>query len=389
MTIKYKFPQVKTLATGSTLFIFFVLMQLSTWLPLRYWRIWGGGNFIDSQQILQWSKCYKEMGNLVFSSQGDCSGYIYGRTLIRILSFLHLNPTHTQIFGYAFMLILAFTISFQLNTFQLFRANPLLFIVVLSPPVLLLAERGNFDTLVLALVVSAGLLFTKDHQLLSLIPLALATLIKFYTFPLFLILFLLNNSKSRKLATAAVALLVLAQVFVDLQLIQTSFPTGFSWKFGASIWPRYLTQLNFSDPGELIDSIIGFIVFLIIATVLIYLSKRLNVSVSSTAVGSFPSRIIFYLLFGTHLSCYFFGMSFDYRLVFFAISGIIYLRSFVEKEDLLSKIVFIGLVIALWLTYPSYGLEPIGDLALECVTFIFGVRFLQLLKLDLGQPYEK
>jgi hypothetical protein len=287
------------------------------------------------------------------------------------------------------MLILAFAISSQVNTFKILRAHPFLFIVVLSPPVLLLAERGNFDTLVLVLVMSAGSLFSKDHQSLSLIPLALATLIKFYTLPLFLIFFLLNSNKSRKLATAVAALLVFAQVFLDLHLIQSSFPTGFSWKFGASIWPRYLTQLNFSDPGEPKDSIIGFIVFLIIATVLIYLSKRLHVSISPAAVGSFQSRMMFYLLFGTHLSCYFLGMSFDYRLVFFAISGIIYLRSFVEKEELLPKIVLIGLVIALWLTYPSSGLEPIGDLALECVTFIFGVRFLQLLKIDLGQSYEK
>ena len=370
------------LKTSVFLYGTFIFMQLTTWLPLRYWRIWGGGNFIDSQQILFWSKCYQSQGNLIFSSHGECSGYMYGSALVRILSFFHLNPSKTQIFGYTFMLILALTISYQVRMHEKYLANPFFFIIVFSPPILLLAERANFDILVFSLVIVAGMFFNKNFHTLALLPLALATLLKFYTLPMFLLFFVLNDSKRRRFATFLVAVSVSVRIFLDLKLIETPFPSGFSSKFGASIWPRYLTQLNISDLGALVDNLSGAAALLFVLATTFLVLKKLKVSISSEAVGNKKSRVIFYLLFGTHLSCYFLGMSFDYRLVFLAVSSLIFLHSFVLKQELLSKIVLVVVILALWLTYPSSGLEPIGDLATEVLTVILGVRFLQLLKSD-------
>ncbi len=65
-------------------------------------------------------------------------------------------------------------------------------------------------------------------------------------------------------------------------------------------------------------------------------------------------------------------------------ASVIYLKSFSPKNDLDSRLVLVLTLIAAWLTYPSPGLEPIGDLATEVLTVILGIRFVQLLKLDLG-----
>ena len=184
--------------TTLALFLFFVLMQLTTWIPLRYWHIWGGGNFIDSQLILNWSKCYETMGNYVFKSYGDCSGYVYGSTLLKVLSFFKVSVSTTQAFGFLLMFILALSISYKMNTLVKYREDPLIILIVLSPPVLLLAERGNFDVLMFGLISFAGLLFARNYQVWALIPLCLATLIKFYSLPLFVIFYFLNSDKGRE-----------------------------------------------------------------------------------------------------------------------------------------------------------------------------------------------
>ena len=372
-----------------SIFSFFVLMQLTTWLPLRYWRVWGGGNFIDSQQILQWSECYELQGNSVFESHGECSGYIYGSTLLRILSFLNFSTTASQVVGYFLMMILALAISYKMNSFDNYRADPFIILIVLSPPILLLAERANFDILILALVMLAALLFGRNYHFCALLPLALATLLKFYTLPLFLIFFLLNNSKRRKLTTFLITALVTSRVFFDLELIKSSWPTGFSWKFGVSIWTRYLTQLNISDPGELMNNLSGLLIFFVIFALTIVVLKKMKVSTSPEQRGSKHDRVFFYMLFGAHLTCFSLGMSFDYRLVFFAISSIVYLKVFSAKGELLRKIVLVMVIPSLWLTYPSSGLEPIGDFMTEVVTVIFTIQFLQLLRFDLKSQNAK
>ena len=40
-------------------------------------------------------------------------------------------------------------------------------------------------------------------------------------------------------------------------------------------------------------------------------------------------------------------------------------------------------ILAMWLTYASAGLEPIGDVFIEISTIILATRFVQLFKYDL------
>jgi hypothetical protein len=371
------------------LFLFFVFMQLTTWIPLRYWHIWGGGNFIDSQQILQWSKCYELQGNLVFSNEGECSGYIYGSTLLKILSFLNADVNVTQIFGYLLMLILAITISLSLGPFKVNRANPVIFLIIISPPVLLLAERGNFDILMFALIGLAGFLFSRNFQIWALIPLAVATLLKFYSLPLFLLFFLLGENKKQRLVTCAVGIAVSIQVVFDLQLIKTSFPNGFSWKFGASIWTRYLTQLGVLDPAETINHLSGLAILLVITFATLVLLKNKKILTPPINTGHRTKKLLYYVFLLTHISCFILGMSFDYRLIFLAIASVIYLNSFCIGSDTNTNLILVLTLISLWLTYPSTGLEPVGDFATEILTVILGIRALQLIWIDLKSKNAK
>ena len=386
MRLSFANPRSLLNLSAIWLFLFFAFMQLTTWIPLRYWRIWGGGNFIDSQQVLQWAKCYETQGNLVFMTYGDCSGYIYGSTLLRILSFFNLDVTQTQFFGYLFMILLAMTISMRVNTLEKFKENPLIILIVLSPPVLLLAERGNFDVLVFALISLSGVLFARNHEIWAVLPLALATLLKFYTLPVFLLFILLNENRRYRLTTFFVATAVTVRVFLDLQLIQTTFPSGYSWKFGSSIWTRYLTQLNIRDTGELVNNLSGLAILALTIVLTLVAMKRKLITPNDVS-GQRIERILFYVLLLTHISCFLVGMSFDYRLIFLAMASIIYLKSFCEGKD--SYLVLVLSLISLWLTYPSSGLEPVGDFATEILTVILGIRFLQLVRVDVKSKNAK
>ncbi len=361
----------------------FVFMQITTWIPLRYWQIWGGGNFIDSKQILLWADCYGDIGNSIFESTGVCSGYIYGSTLVRILSILSLSPTNTQALGYVFMFLLAATISIPLRSANSFMERPILFTIVFSPPVLLLAERGNFDILMAFLVISASVLYASNFQILSLLPLALATLLKFYTLPLFLLFLILNRDKKRKIVTILVGTLVSIRVLLDLKLIKSTFPSEFSGQFGASIWLRYFKQLNGPEPSMLVINISGLLILFSVIVLTFVALKRFDMLNPALNTGQRNERVLFYSLFGTHFSCYLFGMSIDYRLIFLLLASVVYLRYFSQQLDLDSRMILALAIMSVWLTYPSSGLEPFGDIANEVLTVILGVRFVQVIKLDL------
>jgi hypothetical protein len=143
------------------LFTFFVVLQVTDWIPLKFWGIRGGVDFMDGHDILNLANCYKLEGNIVYSSNVKCGGFIYGKNLLKILKLLHIGPGLTPIVGYVFMCILAILIGIQLGSFSELRKNPFWLLIAISPPVLLLSERANFDVVMLALVIIASIIFRR------------------------------------------------------------------------------------------------------------------------------------------------------------------------------------------------------------------------------------
>ncbi len=338
---------------------------------------------MDSEQVLRWADCYGDVGDSIFESKGDCSGYIYGSTLVRILNFLSLSPTNTQAMGYLFMFFLAAAIAYTLYSTTIFKASPVFFTILISPPILLLAERGNLDILMAILVITASILYSKDSQILALLPLSLASLIKFYTLPLFVLFLILNSGKKSKIFTILIGTIVFSRILQDVIMTKSNYPSEFSGQFGMSIWARYLRQLNVPEIGMFISHISGLVVFCIFAVLTILILKKSNMLNPTLRVGQRKERIYFYSIFGTHLSCYSSGMSIDYRLIFLSLASLYYLSHFSKQADLDSRMILSLTVMAVWLSFPSPGLEPLGDIAIEVLTVILGVRFIQLIRLDL------
>ena len=391
MNHKFNSAKCRWVVTSLTFFTIFSLLQLLAWAPVKFLRMGFGGGFIDTQSVLYSAKCYQSIGDAVFSRSGECSGYLYGSTLLRILSFLNLEPKATQVVGYILMMILALSISYKIDAYKSFRENRNLIAVVLSPPIFLLAERANFDILILVLVIFASVLFSAVHEFWALLPLTLASLCKFYTLPLFLVFLLLNKGIKKKSLTFAVGALVTLRLFFDLKLIQNSFPSQALWEFGMSVWTRYLysNKIGLANPGELINNISGFLILCLILMFITIFLKKSKISIQSTSIGSTRERFLFYSLFGSHASCYILGMSYDYRLVFLAIATIIYLKCLSTKGSHISNLVLVLLLLSMWLTYPTSFLQPFGDFATEVITIILSIRFIQLLHQDLQSNHGR
>ena len=262
------------------------------------------------------------------------------------------------------------------------------YFLILSPPTILLAELGNFDILIVFLVLLAGISLSKNLYIMALTMVAVATLMKFYTIPLLFVLIFFSKNRFQRLTTIVVGILVGIRVLADLQLIKSDFPSGFYEQFGASVWPKYLENSHFNGFGGPINFVIGIAIFSVLYIWVLKFLKNNFLSLDEKYTGSYRERILFYFLFGTHLTCYLAGVNFDHRLIFFSLSSLIFLNYFSDYGSKFSNLLTLLVIVAVWITFPAQGLEPIGDLALEIASILMSIKMVSLLKIDLGHVMD-
>jgi hypothetical protein len=385
----FSLPKTSRLFSQSLItFIFYCSMQLSTWLPLRFWKIWGGGKFIDIGQVLRFADCYRTTGLGVYQSpHNDCSGYLYGRSLIQILNFLYLGVGATQYLGYLFLTILSLAISVALpwNSLRTFYVSV---VVLTSPPILLLAERGNFDILIFAMVILGSYFFSKGREIISILVFFMITLFKYYTLPLLAVTLILSRRASTKILGLFLFILSIPLIFRDIKITKSGFPASSGAKFGMKIWYEYF--LDFLPHGiSIITGLLACASFFI-ATVLVILylfrTKVIPREKILSRTLTLPLGELIFLFSGvTFISCYIVGISFDYRLVF---CSILILELPGTKSVFTKKIDLVLIFVSLWLSYPCGGLQPIGDLCLEIYAAGLTIRIVQSLRTRLSWRFD-
>ncbi len=366
-------PRIFTIQT-TCIFLYFSAMQLTTWIPLRHWSVWGGGNFIDTWQVLNFAKCYKDIGLDVYRIDvGDCSSYLYGRSLVQTMAFFNIGPDLTQIIGYLFILVFAIVIS---SIFLVENKYDFVWLVIVltSPPILLLVERGNFDILVLAGILLSTYFTRKRSEIVALVIIFIITLMKFYTAPL-LILFIFFG-KSMKVRIIAVTLLTISILLIsrDILITESPYPHGASGQFGMKVWGEYLNLYKLTSGSDTRNTILSgavFALFCLIAS-LIY-RFLLSKAIFNLRDSTLPKITIdkSQLLIITFICCYIAGMNFDYRLALLACAILAHVKTLdIGKRHTY----FLFLALCLWISYPSGGLEPLGDLVLEIGLVFFTIH---------------
>ncbi len=348
-----------------SIFTFFSLMQATTWLPLRYWSAWGGGNFLDSWQVLKYSECFQIIGLRIYGNDVDsCSNYLYGRSLVFLLESLNLGISLTKVFGYIFLFLLALTIS-AVYKVETKRDFIVLSLVVCSPPVLLLADRGNFDILIIFLLLLSSRSFKSHHDMLALVLIFVCSIFKFYSIPLLLVFVCVGRSSKIKMFAGTLFMIASYMAAIDIAITKAEYPHGASGQFGMNVWGEYLNTYNLTTGSNIRNYILCTIIFSIIAffgkPFLIFLlpSSRQNFEFNGF-IRDFTSPGSLYML--VFISCYLVGMNFDYRLVVFLLAILYEMKNSREASRNFLTVVLLSII---WISFPSGGLQPVGDLILE------------------------
>lgn len=364
-------------------FSFFGAQYLSNWWTLGVSGI-RGGNFIDLGAVLRWTDCFRTAGTSVYGPEdGKCGGYLYGSTLLRLFNLLGISAAQTKFWG----LFGGAVICISLGALAIFFTNkkglnPILVGLVLSSPGLwLLVERGNIDELIFLLVLASSMLIAKGFEIPAILLIAITALFKFYTVPLLLVLAVIGKSKRTRVMALIVFLIVIPFIAIDYLNIQAVFPNTWFVSFGApgiGFWINLFGEqfgLGLLHIGALAGHGLGLVILGLSAVIIRRFSnKRVKNFMNSNIEETNRSWAdLLFLIFGSvFITCYLLGMNYDYRLIFAAVSGIALISKNSDKD--LAGIIKVSLLLGLWLSSFSFGI--LNDPSVETVIPFILIQFI-------------
>jgi hypothetical protein len=309
-----------------------------------------------------------------------CTGFTYGTVFIILLSLLPIDLGFYIAAALTLGVLGVFAVGFFLAsryTMNLWQ-KILVTVAIFSPGTYLLFERGNLDLQIFLLVGLAAVLLTKGRYLPAYFILVFATLLKFYTLPAVVLVSLLAKNIRYQILTGVITFFTLTWVVYDFSrgpILHVYGPV----QFGYPVLDHYFEWLGVSVP--VIPSLIGFLAPWLVWVFLVLIEKKSGDRYKtrlSQSINSLRGDYAFILTAITFCAMFFVGLSYDYRLIFLALSGVaLILRSAFSKEVKLA--LWISLMTAVWgsgalgggITFIPPGLKPFliggfqlaGDLA--------------------------
>lgn len=320
---------------------------------------------MDMAATINFAECYKEYGLTIYGTvpQESCSNYVYGTLLIGLLYFTSSTTWISYLLGFISLVlitgVMAYFISL-INVRQIYKIILGTFLII-SPPISLLAERGNIDSIIIfVLLVSLALCYSEPDRFLGFFLIALTCALKFYTLPLFVIIFILQKrySKTSQSLLFAVTIVLSSFDFFRIESLPTKSPYA---AFGNSLFGDYLYQF-YADttPARIAGVIFGFVIYAFSLVVFRLILK--GDSTTFTFSGSGKEIYLSFNFFLVFLSCYFAGRNYDYRLLILVIS--IYLLVPVCARSI-KILLLIGPFVSLFLSYNvNAKMQAFGDIFL-------------------------
>jgi len=359
------------LFTASVLFGAYLYQLNNSWLYLGKQAL----DFGDLKYVLDRADCVEQVGRSIFNIQtpiNTCSNYIYGYPLLQIFHLLRLSGEIVFPFG----VILFLGLSLIFSSFISLRWNPLdtiiIFIIAMSPPVILLIERANIDLFLVLILIFAALIFSKGYEATTFTILIILSIFKFYFLPLAVFLLIKKRRKiGKSIFLYAIFFCGSYSIMSDLKSIH-NIPWDAKNEFGNVIWGEYLAFImhgNHSHGNYIYSQIIGITLLIPIFLA----SKRYfkNTEFSGFVNTSKPDTCstIFEFFSITFLSCYFLGLNIDYRLIYLAISlfSLMKCRYLSPKNE---KVLCLLAFVVFFSSYNTYLAQPVGDFSLLFIIVI-------------------
>ena len=336
--------------------------------------------FCTTDKSSDWSALFGEgLGD-------ECPPAIYGYPLLLItksLSEIFYLPSILEpsaiFLGILFSVLFALLLKESVSDSK--RKIALVSLAVFSPPLILLFERVNYDLVMALILILASWAFVKNRFVIAIILVFISAVTKFYTLPLLWILAIWIPSLRLRLLALSAAGLASYFVIRDLNSIEGIPVTG-AYQFGVSFSEHYIKLAGFLPAPDLVVLGLGVLIPIVVVVFLMIqrqgfpsMFPNVNTQGGSFGVGIVLARFSSVVF----LSCYFTGLSFDYRLVFLIMAAVPFLANGGFTKAQYFSLWFL-LLAALWgstglafsfLTPYSvpiakvlYAIQLIGDIAL-------------------------
>ena len=255
-----------------------------------------------------------------------------------------------------------------------------LFFTLISPPILLLLERGNLDILVFLLVVTSSYFLSKNRANFALLILIISSLVKFYTFPLLIFFFYSLKKNQIKFSTIIPILICSVWLVRDLLSVEADYIEITTASFGVSI-PTVL--LLHSDTGSLLTKFISVVIF---SSIALFMASKLPKFISKKTLElrinhNFFELVLFVFCTLIHIMVFLLGMNFSYRLIYL-IFAVILISSIIDlgSEKFIFRLKSL-LLLGLWFSFNLGKLEFVGQIAIYIITLLLTVVLFQFLLL--------
>ena len=327
--------------------------------PVSRWSDTSTGSYLftDFETLFIWAtECRVNVGFphlfSVYSqieASETCKGFTYGTTLIILLSILPINLEFYVGVALALGVFSVFALGFYLSSSyrMSFSQTVLVTVAFFSPGTYLLFERGNLDLQILLLVLMAAALLARGIYLPAYLVLLFATLLKFYTLPLVVLVSLLAKNVRERILTTVLTSLTLAWVIFDYSrgpILQVYGPL----QFGYPVLDHYFEWLGIS--AQLLPNLIGFFAPWLVWALLVLVERKagnLYQTKLRKSVGALEGDFAFVFTAVTFCAMFFVGLNYDYRLIFVAVAGVgLILKLKVSRG--IKAALWILLLIAVW-----------------------------------------
>ncbi len=350
----------------------------------REWLFLGkqSVNFGDLRSVLNSADCSMNIGRLVYENRQAeemCNNYIYGYPLLKLFNFFNIKVEQADLVGIFFMATFSAIAAYFLVKASQTSVRILIIICLFSPPVTLLIQRANIDLFILiAVIFSAFLLSFKKYELAYLGAVIMSSF-KFYPSILAMFYLILVRPILRRILWSSFLVLVCFSMIFDLLSI-SKLPWDARNMFGNIIWGEYLVFLVSGEnthSNYVMSSIIG-VLLIAVPTLVFVRIPRIFDQFEFSESQSQPAwtKSLFLTNSIVFLSCYFSGLSIDYRLVFLLISVVCMFQLCVVSQ-FRNIIVVVSLLVSLFASYNSGDLQVFGDFAILVLTISIFMTYLR------------
>lgn len=294
----------------------FKLLQVPTMNP----------SFADLRLITSSSDCFSEGNWSMTSASCDPWGrpFNYPSIWVKLFAWFGIGESKTVFLGSLEFFILGASLVYWVKWAYLRLSQGsskqtyaiLVFLILFSPPILLLAERANTDILVFAGTTLAHHLLSKDAYLSAGLLISFLGMLKLY--PYFALLQFLDfkNQKSKSFFIWSFSIGGLFLISEDLDLIASRSVNGWnSISYGVSEIPSLLLKDAYEPYNKIIASILGLSILVVLSTFFSFFVRHRFSPIEYLKVSNFFVRETSSLMNLLFLASCLAGTSYDYRLV--------------------------------------------------------------------------